>query len=261
VNLNDPTGLMIAPLVGDSITFSTTVYARPISGDFPAEVLMAVLQRGTPRNTGIALRQSDIWDDMFDIAATALYQYAGGFSKRLREGDIPEDCMKDIVALGITPEAWAGVLDDLVIQNGIGSKEPYYTALPVGSIDRKVAEDRKLTVGSNFGGSRIRAISSVNDNRVWIDPRLVNPGDWSLSSGLIAHEALHKFPGLIDTEIQARLGLPVGAASENIGLKLAADCNYSCTSIWCIRTQDFYTKDILLFPRPQTKLCEECEGV
>jgi RHS repeat-associated protein len=224
VNFNDPLGLMIGAVQDGGVTFSTTVYARPISGDLPLFVLAALLQRGNPGNTGIAMRQSDIWDDMFDVAANALGAYARAFSGRLRGGDISEDCTKDIVALGITPDDWADKLDSLSLQNGIGSRVPYGEALPVGSPDRAVAQQRNLTIGSNFSqGSGTVAISSVNDGRVWIDPRRVNPGDQIAGSALIAHETLHKF-GLLDNQIQQKLGIAVGAASVNISEKLTKDC-------------------------------------
>jgi hypothetical protein len=44
----------------------------------------------------------------------------------------------------------------------------------------------------------------------------MNPGDWSRSSGLIAHEALHKF-GLIDTDIN-QSSLTLRVSPENIHL-------------------------------------------
>jgi RHS repeat-associated protein len=224
INFNDPSGLMIGAVEG-GYTFSTTVYARPISGDLPLFVLATLLQRGTPPNTGIAMRQSDIWEDMFDVAATALGGYASAFAGRLRGGDISEDCTKDIVTLGITPDDWADKLNSLSLQNGIGSKVPYAEALPIGSAARARALELNLTIGSNFSqGGPTTAVSSANDNRVWIDPRKVNFGDPSGASGFIAHEALHKFSGLIDTTIQGKLGLPVGAASVNISERLARDC-------------------------------------
>ncbi len=117
VNYGDPSGLMIGAVEG-GVTFSTTVYARPISGDIPIEVFIAVLQRGTSRNVGIALKQTDIWEDMFDVAATALGAYARAFSERLRGGDISEDCTNDIVALGVSPDDWADKLDSLSLENG-----------------------------------------------------------------------------------------------------------------------------------------------
>lgn len=170
--------------------------------------------RGSARN----------WEDLFNVAATALAAYARAFSRRLREGDIIEDCIKDVVALGITPDGWADKLDNLSILNGIGSTDPYYTALPVGSDDRAMALALNLTIGSNFSqGLPTTAVSSANDNRVWIDPRKVNFGDPSGASGFIAHEALHKFSGLIDTTIQKKLGLPAGP-SVNISERLAQDC-------------------------------------
>ncbi len=124
VNHNDTSGLM-AEALEPLVTFSTTVTARPTGGDIPGDVLFAVLQRGTPRNLGIRTRQSDIWEDMFDISANALGQYAGAFAKQLRRGGLSEDCAKDIATLGIGADALADTLDDLSIQMGPGSKEPY----------------------------------------------------------------------------------------------------------------------------------------
>jgi RHS repeat-associated protein len=165
-------------------------------------------------------------DRLFSVAATALQAYAVDFADRLRNGDISEACMRDIVALEIDPEEWASALEGLSIELGIGSNEPYYLHLAVGSEERATAQDRNLTIGDNFGSnSTVVAISSANTNQVWINPRLVNPGERSRSSALIAHEALHKLgPSLTDQEIQRRLGLEVGAASANIGGRLAASC-------------------------------------
>ena len=50
-----------------------------------------------------------------------------------------------------------------------------------------------------------------------------DPGDQIAGSALIAHEALHKF-GLLDPQIQQKLGITVGAAPVNISEKLTKDC-------------------------------------
>lgn len=192
------------------------------STDILPDILGAIAQRG-PRDKAIASRPSDVVEDLFEVALGALNTYADGFAKRLRDGDISQDCIDDIVKLGITPDQWADTLDNLSIRNGVGSREAYYEALPVGSLDRQVAQQRGLTVGGNFSqGSGTTAISSANDNRVWIDPRRVNPGDRIASSALVAHEALHKL-NLLDGQIQRRLGLP-DTASVNISEKLGKDC-------------------------------------
>ena len=168
---------------------------------------------------------------LFTLDSAVLRQFAGEFGKRLRSGDISEDCAKDIVALGIAPDDWADKLDNLSILMGLGSTDPYYTALPVGSPERAVAQQRNLTIGSNFSPtSGTVAISSVNDNRVWIDPMKINPGNRPAASALIAHEALHKF-GLLDPQIQQKLGIPVSPASVNISEKLTSDCFPGPTAI------------------------------
>ncbi len=50
VNYGDPSGLMIGAVEG-GVTFSTTVYALPISGDIPIEVFIAVLPAWKPLET------------------------------------------------------------------------------------------------------------------------------------------------------------------------------------------------------------------
>ena len=131
---------------------------------------------------------------MFDNAAAAFVTYAAIFATRLRTSEISEECSKDIDALEITANAWADVLENLSIHNGIGSKEPYYTALPVGSPERRVAQERNLTVGSNFGrGSGVVAVSSVNDNRVWIDPRRSYRKLSATCSRSVAQVWLHRY--------------------------------------------------------------------
>jgi len=142
---------------------------------------------------------------LFNVDSIALKAYGGQFSKRLRNGDIFEDCVKDIVNLQITPEQWADALDNVSVLNGPTSAESLAGTLPVGSIERQVAQDRNLTVGGQFGPGTV-AWSSANDNRVWINPFYVNAGDALEGSSLIAHETLHNL-GLIDSVIQGSSGL------------------------------------------------------
>jgi hypothetical protein len=129
-----------------------------------------------------------------------------------------------IVKLEIDPDEWADKLDSIVLQTGVGDTAPHYLALPEGSAERRLAEECSLTIGRNFRpGSGTVAISSVNGNQVWISPLMINPGDYVGGSALMAHEALHKF-GLLDGEIQTRLGLSTAEASRNISEKLGTDC-------------------------------------
>ena len=52
---------------------------------------------------------------------------------------------------------------------------------------------------------------------------MINPGNASNDSGLIAHETLHNL-GLLDPNIQDALGLTIGSDTSNITTKLATDC-------------------------------------
>jgi hypothetical protein len=219
INYNDPEGRMASEVFDGPVFFSYAVSS--VLNDVAVLYSFGFDQR----TTGVSVRKSQVqlWEDMFDIDTTALYAYAKSFSGRLRDGGISTECQKDIVDLGISPDVWADKLDSIVLLNGIGDSSRYAEVLPLGSLERETAQQRNMTVGSNFGqGSGTVAISSVNDSRVWIDPRRVNPGDPIAGSALMAHEALHKF-GLLDGKLQDLLHLPRGA-SVNISEKLGQDC-------------------------------------
>jgi len=63
-------------------------------------------------------------------------------------------------------------------------------------------------MGRMFQDMRTTAYTSVNDNRVYINPLMIVSGATTVNSGLLVHEALHTF-GLIDPVIQTALfGLP-----------------------------------------------------
>jgi hypothetical protein len=90
---------------------------------------------------------------------------------------------------------------------------------------RPVLESRRgLPVGSDFvPKSGNVAVASLNGNEVYISPYLVNPGDFTVDSALIAHEVLHNL-GMDDPTIQTKLGIDVTPISSNIGDKLQTDC-------------------------------------
>jgi hypothetical protein len=126
--------------------------------------------------------------------------------------------------LGITPEDWAGALENVSVLNGIGSQVPLASTLPNGSAAQQFAQSKGMTVGQTFSaGSGQVAMASVNGPQVWINPFLVNPGDTQADAALIGHETLHNL-GLTDATIQHDLGLPVTNNTVNISNKLQQDC-------------------------------------
>jgi hypothetical protein len=145
----------------------------------------------------------------------------------LTSDNIPTDCAEDIGKLGITPGEWATALDKVTVLNGIGSQVLLASVLPAGSPAQITAQQRNLTVGSEFastsGTSLTVALSSVNGPQVWINPGFVNPADYLTDSALIAHETLHNL-GLLDDKIQGLLGIDVTPISVNITDKLRTDC-------------------------------------
>jgi hypothetical protein len=158
---------------------------------------------------------------LFDVAKTALSQYAGNLAKRLRNDQVSADCAEDIFKLGITPDQWADALEKVDILNGIGSTVLAWTTMSPQDPGYQTAKDRNITIGNQFGPNQ-NAWGSAVDNRVWINPNTVNPGTFS-SAGLIAHETLHNL-GLLDPDIQGKLGLTVQPGTRNISDKLGKDC-------------------------------------
>lgn len=126
---------------------------------------------------------------IFEVGANALKQYGKLFATRLRNGNLSEECMTDIAKLGIGADEWANALESVSINNGIGSTVALASTLPTGSDEHRVAQERNLTVGGQFGNgtsSGTVAWASVNDSRIWINPFRVNPGDAMEGSPLIA---------------------------------------------------------------------------
>jgi RHS repeat-associated protein len=161
---------------------------------------------------------------LYENDVLALTAYKNAFAKELTSGDIPAPCAADMKALGITGTQWANALTSAQLLDGIGSTVPLASILPAGSLAQQTALQRNLTVGGDFGPSTGNyAEASVNGPQVWINPYLVNPGNFAESSALIAHEVLHNL-GLLDSTIQTDLGLPVTPLSKNIGDKIQADC-------------------------------------
>jgi hypothetical protein len=67
------------------------------------------------------------------------------------------------------------------------------------------------------------AQSQLNGNTVYINPSLINPGNFYQNLGTMLHEILHNVTGLTDGDIQSALGLG-GGVSNNITQRLIKDC-------------------------------------
>jgi len=161
---------------------------------------------------------------LYAIDALALTTYAHQFAQALLSENFSSDCAADIVSLGITPEQWAGALDNVSVLNGIGSQVSLASTLPNGSAAQQKAQSGGFTVGQTFSSDPGQvALASVNGPQVWINPSMVNPGNTQADFGLIAHETLHNL-GLIDPTIQQDLGIPVTNNTVNIANKLQQDC-------------------------------------
>jgi RHS repeat-associated protein len=163
----------------------------------------------------------------YAVDAHVLATLARRFAQALLSENFSADCAGDIAALGITPEQWAGALDNVSVLNGIGSQASLASALTDGSAAQQIAQSKGMTVGQTFlagsSGSLQVAMASVNGPQVWINPLLVNPGNAPANSGLIAHETLHNL-GLLDPTIQQDLGIPVTNNTVNISNRLQQDC-------------------------------------
>jgi RHS repeat-associated protein len=161
---------------------------------------------------------------LYKLDAAALAADASQFASDLLNDMISADCAGDMADLGITPEDWAGALENVSVLNGIGSQVPLASTLPNGSAAQQFAQSKGMTVGQTFSaGSGQVAMASVNGPQVWINPFLVNPGDTQADAALIGHETLHNL-GLTDATIQHDLGLPVTNNTVNISNKLQQDC-------------------------------------
>jgi hypothetical protein len=160
---------------------------------------------------------------LFPIVQTALSQYANSFAVALETGAISPECGKDISALKITADAWAGALVGVNILYGPTSSVNLAQTMRTDDPSYRRAVSANYTVGGQFTSGTTRAWSSALDNRVWINPGMVNPGSAANDSGLIAHETLHNL-GLLDPVIQDALGLTVGSDTSNITTKLEKDC-------------------------------------
>jgi RHS repeat-associated protein len=191
-------------------------------GSWPAHLEVAVSDEDRIWQLALFSRRMQ---SLYALFAPILKNSASAFAEQIRNGDIPGDCQQDLFKLvdnlGVDLVKWTNALDNVSILLGPGSTDAQAPTLPAGDPAIKIATDRNLTIGSVFNDKGTSAYSSANDNRVWINPTLINP---LLSSGLIAHEALHNI-GFTDVQIQAALGLKVDPQNtKNITDQFSKDC-------------------------------------
>ena len=68
------------------------------------------------------------------------------------------------------------------------------------------------------------AVAQANGSNIYINASWVNGMGVGDRQAMLLHEILHNITGKFDEDLQGSLGVPVGAASQNIGDKLKRDC-------------------------------------
>lgn len=85
--------------------------------------------------------------------------------------------------------------------------------------------DPTLSVAKTFHDNLgTAAMADLNGSRVFIRPNYFNCIGTGFAPAVVMHELLHNMTGETDDGLQRALGLPTNQASQNITLKLLADC-------------------------------------
>ena len=138
-----------------------------------------------------------------------------------------KNCQKDLAALGVTADQVRQGAADANILNGVGSTVPLsslYATSPNPIVQRN-ASSVPGTVGSFLAANPgAVAVSQLGGSNIYVNPGLINLGNYFQNLGTAFHEVLHNVSGLTDPDIQRALALNENAPSDNITQKLIKDC-------------------------------------
>jgi hypothetical protein len=82
----------------------------------------------------------------------------------------------------------------------------------------------KTTVQTYLYAQNAAAVACAGCNLVYLNYNFFGGGSLNDSIATIIHEAIHNFTGMTDGVIQTRLGLKVGASSQNITDEVYKKC-------------------------------------
>ncbi len=138
-----------------------------------------------------------------------------------------KNCQKDLAALGVSADQIRSGASAANIINGVGSTVPLsslYATSPNPLVQRN-ANSVPGTVGSFFASNPgAVAVSQLGGSNIYVNPGLINPGNYFQNLGTAFHEVVHNVSGLTDSDIQRALGLEESPITNNITQKLIRDC-------------------------------------
>jgi hypothetical protein len=170
------------------------------------------------------------WDDIHPrpdtvsfASAKAAFQRA---AKDLSNKKFSKNCEKDLAALHVSDSQVHSGASAAVFLNGVGNNTPMsslYASSPVSSV-RQAGTAVTGTVGTSIAKPGTVAVAQLGGPDIYLNPGLINTGDYFTNSATALHEILHNVTGLTDNDFQRALGLPESRISNNITQKLLKDC-------------------------------------
>jgi hypothetical protein len=82
----------------------------------------------------------------------------------------------------------------------------------------------EMPVGQYFATGAIAAWTPPGGGTIYVAAQHISDNSLDHSQALVMHELIHEAFGKVDTDIQAALGVTVGAASANITTWLKDNC-------------------------------------
>jgi RHS repeat-associated protein len=169
-------------------------------------------------------RGDDDWQKAFQAINTAL-----DVVKKLSLAD-DSDCSQLFDAVGVSASAFVGAVNSLQVINGSGSAYPFWMLARQNKdilIFKAFHRNYPGSVGSRLNrGTNVTAVAETPGNLVFFNPSIVNSPDLSTSdrAGTVTHELFHNITGLLDSQLQERLGLPTDQPSGNISELITRKC-------------------------------------
>jgi RHS repeat-associated protein len=175
---------------------------------------------GVPRTVPVYGNLSQLNARVLLLLLTA----AKNLEKQGKEGKLDSGaCATLLAALGITGNDVAAGAANAVFYDGTTSNASFSSLYENTAAGRTVAAQYAgITVAGHFATHPgTAAMAQLNGNNVYVNPSLIASAG---ALGTVFHEVIHNVSGLVDSEIQRRLGLPESSITSNITAKLMQDC-------------------------------------
>jgi len=238
VNFRDPKGLYAEPVLLGSLTLDPTngglepgpggnrdvngggagpEYSLPVTGtsEGPGGALQGGIMPGSP-----------VFSIAFDALTNDKEMFYGLFM-----GQQSENCESDLKKLGVTDNQIAMAALNANIINGLGVTGATTTYAQAGwgaspLYGSAVAQFGSTTVTQymTLVNPAAAALAQLGGSNIYINASWVNGMSTSDRQAMLLHELTHNITGKDDESLQRALGLPTGAASQNIGDRLRGDC-------------------------------------